>query len=268
MGGAGQQHPSLITLLTDFGSQDGYVGVMKGVILGINPQVTLVDLSHDLPPQDVIAAALVLQAAQPYFPPETIHLAVVDPGVGTARRALALRVRDQFWVGPDNGLFHLVLEGQRGFQAVCLENSTYFLPQVSATFHGRDVFAPVAAHLSTGVSLSDFGPPLTDPVHLNLPVPAISSRLIQGQVIHVDHFGNLISNIRFAELETWRQGRPLEVRVGGHHSARLVRTYGQGSPGELIALEGSHGYLEIACAQANAALVLVGGRHLPIAIMA
>ncbi|OPX20141.1 MAG: hypothetical protein BZ151_05345 [Desulfobacca sp. 4484_104] len=268
MGGTAQQHPSLITLLTDFGSQDGYVGVVKGVILGINPRATLVDLSHDLPPQDVIAAALVLQAAQPYFPPETIHLAVVDPGVGTARRALALRVRDQFWVGPDNGLFHLVLEGQRGFQAVCLENSAYFLPQVSATFHGRDVFAPVAAHLSTGVSLSEFGPPLTDPVRLHLPVPAISSQLLRGEVIHVDHFGNLISNIRFSELEIWRQGRSLEVLVGGHHRVRLVRTYGSGAPGELIALEGSYGYLEIACVQGNAAQLLGGGRQLSIAVMA
>ncbi|MBW1918192.1 MAG: SAM-dependent chlorinase/fluorinase [Deltaproteobacteria bacterium] len=265
---AGQPQWSLITLLTDFGCQDGYVGIMKGVILGINPQVTLVDLSHDLPPQDVIGAALVLQAAHPYFPPDTIHLAVVDPGVGTARRGLALRVRNQFWVGPDNGLFHLVLEGQPDFRAVGLENPAYFLPQVSATFQGRDVFAPVAAYLSTGVPLDRLGSPVIDPVPLNLPVPEISSRCLRGQVIHVDHFGNLISNIRFSDLENWLQGRPINLQVGNTRITRLVRTYAQVAPGELIALKGSHGYLEIACAQGNAAQLLGGGRQFPIEILA
>ncbi|MFP3867942.1 MAG: S-adenosyl-l-methionine hydroxide adenosyltransferase family protein [Desulfobacteraceae bacterium] len=267
MGGAGQSQRRLITLLTDFGGQDGYVGIMKGVILGINPQVTLVDLGHDLPPQDVLGAALVLQAAHPYFPPQTIHLAVVDPGVGTDRRALVLRVRNQFWVGPDNGLFHLIIEGQTDFQAVALENDGYFLPKVSATFQGRDIFAPVAAHLSTGVPLSSLGPRLTDIRPLLLPAPAFSPQRIRGEVIYVDHFGNLVSNIRYSDLGAWRQERPVYLQVGHTRITGLAATYGQALPGELIALEGSHGYLEIACAQGNASQVLGGGRQLPLEVL-
>lgn len=256
----------IITLLTDFGEQDGYVGVMKGVILGLNPQVILVDLAHALPPQDIVAAALVLQAAQPYFPPETIHLAVVDPGVGTCRRALAIRCRKQFWVGPDNGLFHLILEGHPDFEAVCLENPAYFLPHVSATFHGRDVFAPVAAHLSRGVALSCFGPPIHDPVPLDFPPPEFDYQAIRGEIIHVDRFGNLISNIRFSELRTWQQERPVVLEVGSTRVSRLSRTYAEVPPGELLALEGSHGYLEIACARGSAARILGGGARLPVRV--
>jgi S-adenosyl-L-methionine hydrolase (adenosine-forming) len=256
----------LITLLTDFGQQDGYVGSMKGIILGINPQVNLVDLSHDLPPQDVAAGAFMLQSVFPYFPPGTIHLAVVDPGVGTSRHAVAVRCREQYWVGPDNGLFHLIINGRTDLQAVILENPAFFLPEISATFHGRDIFAPVAAHLSRGVSLSAFGPPLASLQPLDFPQPAIGPESIKGGIIYVDHFGNLVSNIRSAQVEALLQEAPLVLQVGRTHIRGLVRTYAEAPAGELIALAGSHGYLEIACVQGNAAQVLQAGRGTTVEI--
>ena len=149
----------IITLLTDFGNLDSYVGIMKGVMLSLNPDAVLVDLTHGVPPQNTISGAFLLAEAAPYFPPGTIHLAVVDPGVGTSRRALVARAREQFWVGPDNGLFYLVFQEGPPPEAVSLENSDYFLKSVSSTFHGRDVFAPVAVHLSLGTPLAAFGPP-------------------------------------------------------------------------------------------------------------
>ncbi len=256
----------LITLLSDFGDQDGYVGVLKGVILGLNPEAVLVDLSHQVPPRDILAGAFILQGAVPYFPPGTVHLAVVDPGVGTDRRPLALYSRGHFFVGPDNGLFHLALGGDRHFQAVRLDNPAYFLPQVSATFHGRDLFAPVAAHLSRGVPLADLGPPLADPLPLALPALQVATDVLTGQIIHLDRFGNLISNIPGDTLFSWAAGRPLAIRVAGGHRVQLVRTYGDAASGELVALVGSHGYVEIACAQGSAADRLPGGLGLQVAV--
>jgi hypothetical protein len=256
----------LITLLTDFGHQDGYVGSMKGIILGINPQVNLVDISHDLPPQDVAAGAFILQSVFPYFPPRTIHLAVVDPGVGTSRKAVAVRCREQYWVGPDNGIFNLIVNGRADLQAVILENPAFFLPEIAATFHGRDIFAPVAAHLSRGVSLFAFGPPLSALQPLDFPEPAIGPETIQGRIIYVDHFGNLVSNIRGAQVEALLKKAPLVLQVGRTQIRRLVRTYAEAPPGELIALAGSHGYLEIACVQGNAAQVLQAARGTAVEI--
>ena len=183
---------ALITLLSDFGTQDAYVGSMKGALLSLNPQILPVDLTHEVPPQDIRAAALILASVAPCFPPGTIHLAVVDPGVGGSRRALAAHCLDQFWVGPDNGLFHLIFHQASSLNIVSLENPDYFRPQVSATFHGRDVFAPVAAHLSLGVELRRFGPRITDPVALNLPEPRFGPEAIRGEIIYVDKFGNLM----------------------------------------------------------------------------
>jgi S-adenosylmethionine hydrolase len=243
----------VITLLTDFGTKDAYVGSVKGVILGLNPEAVLVDLTHDLPPQDLVAGALVLAAAAPYFPPGTIHLAVVDPGVGSSRRALAARGGGQFWVGPDNGLFHLVFQASPQLTIVSLENPAYFLPRVSATFHGRDIFAPVAAHLSLGVELPRFGPPVADPASLNIPEPQFLPEAVWGEVIYVDRFGNLVSNLAAADLKDWLGGRNFSLRVGPLNLEGLARTYAEAAPGEFLALEGSHGYLEIACALDNAA---------------
>jgi S-adenosyl-L-methionine hydrolase (adenosine-forming) len=257
---------AIITLLTDFGSRDEYVACLKGVILGINPAAVLVDLSHEVLPQDIRAGAFILAAAAPYFPPGTIHLAVVDPGVGTGRRALAARTRGQFWVGPDNGLFHLILAGRADLEVVSLENPVYFLPQVSATFHGRDLLAPVAAHLSLGVELSQLGPAVTDPVRLPWPEPLVSEKLMRGEIIYVDRFGNLVSNIAAAVLHSWLREGNFRLRAGKAALTRLHRTYGEAAPGEMVALMGSHGYLEIACALGSAARKLKAGVGLTLEV--
>lgn len=258
--------PPIITLLTDFGLQDAYTGIMKGVILGLNPDVRLVDLSHGVPPQDILAGALMLQSAWEFFPPGTIHLAVVDPGVGPRRRALAAACGDRFLVGPDNGLFSLVFAEQTPDVLVSLKNPRYFLPKISATFHGRDIFAPVAAHLSLGACLDDMGPALPDPVRLNWPIPRFAATKVTGHVVAVDHFGNLISNISFAKLAHWLQGRSPRFRVRGQEIFRLAATYSEVPTGTLLALEGSHGYLEIACREGRAAGILAAGVGAPVEV--
>jgi S-adenosylmethionine hydrolase len=256
----------LITLLTDFGTRDAYVGSMKGVILSINPEANLIDLSHEVPPQDIRAGALLLAAAAPFFPPGAIHLAVVDPGVGGDRRALAAHCQGCYWVGPDNGLFHFILGQAADFTLVSLENPAYFRPQVSATFHGRDIFAPVAAHLSLGVDLDRLGPRITDPVVLDLPQPVFAPGVINGEIIAVDRFGNLISNLRLAQLTAWLAQAEMRLQAGPLTLTGLARTYAQAAPGEFLALEGSHGFLEIACAQDNAARRLKAGVGLAVEI--
>jgi S-adenosyl-L-methionine hydrolase (adenosine-forming) len=257
---AGQTSPrGIITLLTDFGSRDEYAACLKGVILGINPAAVLVDLSHEVPPQDIRAGAFILAAVAPYFPPGTIHLAVVDPGVGSGRRALAARARGRFWVGPDNGLFHLILAGRDDLEVVSLENPAYFLPQVSATFHGRDLFAPVAAHLSLGVELSQLGPAVNNPVRLTWPEPLVSEKLMRGEIIYVDRFGNLVSNIAASVLNSWLRRGNFHLQAGKATLTRLHRTYEEAAPGEVVALVGSHGYLEIACVLGSAARKLKAG---------
>ena len=260
---AGVPSPSsrpIITLLTDFGTRDAYVAAMKGVLLGLNPRAVLVDVTHEVPAQDVVAGAFILAQAAPYFPPGTIHLAVVDPGVGTGRRALAALARGQFWVGPDNGLLPWAWGSSPDLTVVSLTATNYFRPQVSATFHGRDLFAPVAAHLSLGVDLLSFGPPVPDPLPLPFPAAVWNPGKIEGQIIYVDHFGNLVSNVPAAELQAWLQNRGLTVRLGSHTISGLAATYEDAAPGELLALSGSHGYLEIACNQDHAARRLGLGR--------
>ena len=257
---------NIITLLTDFGTRDAYVASMKGAILNLNPEAVLVDLSHEIPPQDVRAGALILAQAAPYFPPGTIDLAVVDPGVGSLRRALAACCRGHFWVGPDNGLFHLIFRQAFPLNIVALENPVYFRPQVSATFHGRDIFAPVAAHLSLGVDLSRLGPSITDPVLLDWPEPSFVPEAIRGEIIYVDHFGNLVSNVRAGELAAWRGNQAIKLQVGSLTIVELARTYFDVAPGEILALVGSHGFLEIACAMDNAARRLNAAVGLPVEI--
>ncbi len=249
----GPGSPSIITLLSDFGTQDAYVASMKGVILGLNPQAVLVDLSHEVPPQDIRAGAMVLAGAAPHFSPGTIHLAVVDPGVGGPRRALAAQGAGQFWVGPDNGLFHLVFSGVTPMTIVSLENPRFFRSRVSATFHGRDIFAPVAAHLSLGVELALLGPTILDPVPLVLAPPVFTAAKVQGEIVHVDHFGNLVSNIQAGELRAWAAGHNFQLKLGSLKIEGLARTYSDVAPRDFLALEASHGYVEIACALDNAA---------------
>ncbi|MBW1989042.1 MAG: SAM-dependent chlorinase/fluorinase [Deltaproteobacteria bacterium] len=252
----------VISLLTDFGNADEYVGVMKGVILSITPDVRLVDLCHELPPGAVAAAGAMLEASWRFFPQGTVHLCVVDPGVGTERRVLACSGQGHFFVAPDNGLLgHLVRAGVIT-DAASVEDPGFFLEQVSDTFHGRDVFAPVAARLASGLSPSELGTPLYpgDLVFLDRPGPVRGEpHALAGQVIWVDRFGNLITDIRAEELGRLT-GAPgfgnVRVEAAGRPLGTLRRTYSDVKPGELLALVGSRGLLEIACNMGSAQKVL------------
>jgi hypothetical protein len=250
----------IITLTTDFGLQDGFVGTMKGVILAICPQARIVDLSHAVPPQDVLAGALLLGRAAPYFPSETVHLAVVDPGVGTGRRGLAARLGNAFFVGPDNGLLTPLLEAAEAdglpVEMVELADPKYRLASVSRTFHGRDIFAPAAAHLASGVPLAEFGPALADPVRLALPRAERTPDGWRAHVIAVDAFGNLATDLPVAEI---RAPARVVVRCAGHEVRGLVRTYGERPAGSLVALVDSAGRLEVAVVNGSAARLTGAG---------
>lgn len=240
----------LITLLTDFGLQDSYVGVMKGVIAAINPTVKIVDLTHQIPPQDVLAARFNLMNAVPFFPAGTVHVAVVDPGVGSQRRAIALQTSRTLLVGPDNGLFCGVLEQEPILRAVELTNLRYWrTPNPSTTFQGRDIFAPVGAYLASGLPLKELGRAIDPDTLLRLPLPSCHQQgngLI-GCIQYIDGFGNLITNIPAALVAhpAWT------VQIG---SFRLPRqpTYSAVSQDTLVALVGSHGWVEVAMNGGNA----------------
>jgi S-adenosylmethionine hydrolase len=239
----------IITLTSDFGLADGYVGIMKGVILGICPEARLVDLSHDIAPQNVAQAAFVLTHAAPYFPAGTIHLAVVDPGVGSSRRPIVVQTSHALFVGPDNGLFTYALteEGCQAWELIC---PAFWLPQVSRTFHGRDIFAPVAAHLARGVPPWQLGRPVADLVRLPLAEPGrCADGRITGQVIYTDRFGNLITNVP-AE---WVEGRRWRVEIVGQRIDGPRATYAAVERGALLALVSSAGTVEIAVREGNAA---------------
>lgn len=244
--------PPIITLLTDFGLRDGYVAAMKGVILSLAPEAVLVDISHDLPPQDVTAAAFVLASCWQFFPEGTIHLAVVDPGVGSNRRAVAVAAQGHSFVAPDNGLLSLALAEAPSFDAVTLTNPLYWrTPTPSHTFHGRDVFAPVAAHLAKGIPLAALGEPLGDLVRLPWPQPLpLAAGGWRGEVVYIDRFGNAITNLPGALVEPYREGW---FYAGPFRLRGLAGTYAEVEPGTPLALIGSHGYLEIAIREGNAA---------------
>jgi S-adenosylmethionine hydrolase len=245
---------SFISFMTDFGLKDGNVGVMKGVIWRIAPQAQIADLSHTISPQNVPEAALILVRAAPFFPEGTIHLVVVDPGVGTARRPIAARLGPYYFVGPDNGVVTMLLERAENegwpIEFVQLDRPKYRLPQVSNVFHGRDIFAPAAGHLAAGVPLQELGSPVSDPVRLQLPRPERTPSGWRGEVIHIDHFGNISSNIRYEHL-----GQPAQatVRIDGVEIHGLVRTFGERPAGELIALYGSSGNLILSVVNGSAA---------------
>jgi len=242
---------SLITLTTDFGLADSYVGVMKGVMLGIDPTATIVDISHDITPQDVREAAYVIYTAYPYFPPDTIHVVVVDPGVGSRRRAIALRAAQACFVAPDNGVLSYVLAREGMSEAVGLTNPRYHRPTVSRTFHGRDIFAPVAAHLARGVPLAELGGPLTEVVTFPLPQPRVlPDGDVAGHVLHIDRFGNLVLDVREGDGIL---GKGLVLEAAGCRIQGLGRTFSDVPAGELVAYIGSSGHLEIALREGNAA---------------
>jgi S-adenosylmethionine hydrolase len=244
----------LVTLTTDFGIGDGTVGMMKGVILGINPDASIVDLTHNLPPQAIHPAAYVLRRAYQYFPPGTIHVVVVDPGVGTDRRPIALQAPHVSFVAPDNGALTYVLDhlqaGGHPLRLLHLDDPTYWLPQVSNVFHGRDIFAPVAAHLSLGTSIEDLGSPIDDPVRLPAPHLSRQPGKITGQVMYVDHFGNLLTNIPAPHLSSL--GNSVTTSVGRTQIRGLSPTFAQGAPGKPIAYIDSSGHLAIAAVNASA----------------
>jgi S-adenosylmethionine hydrolase len=238
-----------ITLLTDFGLQDPYVGVMKGVIATICPTAPVIDLTHQIPPQNIAAARFALLSAYPYFPPGTIHTVVVDPGVGTARRAIALRTELGYLVGPDNGVFSGIIQHHGVLEAVALTSRRYWRsPFPSATFHGRDIFAPVAAHLAAGVAFADLGSEIgLDTLNREgLPPVQPQPNGLLGQIQAIDRFGNLITTVPAERVVA-------EATVTlGHHTAPIVTTYGTSPQGHLVALIGSHGWLEVAVNHGNA----------------
>jgi hypothetical protein len=258
---------AIITLTTDFGTRDAYVAEMKGVMLGIaatsGQPITLVDITHEVAAHDVTEGALALDAAVPFFPAGSIHLAVVDPGVGTERRGLVVRTERGLFVGPDNGLFTPFLEAAGRWEAWNLRADEYRLAAVSRTFHGRDIFAPAAAHLATGVPPERFGPPVQDPVRLAWTTVRAVSGTVAGAVLHIDRFGNLVTSIRAETLEG--VGRGLRIRLGGR-PLPLVGTYGELQAGQAGALVGSSGRLEIAVREGSAAARFKARRGTPVVV--
>lgn len=254
----------LVTLLTDFGTADYFVGAMKGAVLAANPHAAVVDLTHDIPAHDVEAGAFTLAAACETFPEGTVHLAVVDPGVGSPRRPLAVEGGGHLFVGPDNGVFGHVYERVKNFRAFHLTNEGYFRKHVSSTFHGRDIFAPVAAAISLGVRVEELGPQVEDFERLPLAAPQrLPDGTLSGAVIHVDRFGNLITNATPRDLPGASPGGDLLILVGGRE-VRSVRRFfaeeGDDAAGEPFAIWGSAGLLEIAVFRDSAARVLGAGR--------
>lgn len=263
----------IITLLTDFGSRDEYAGLMKGVILSINPAAAIVDLTHRIDRQDIVQAAFAIQAAYRYFPAGSVHLLVVDPGVGTARALLALEMQKQYFVAPDNGVLTLLFKEDMAVRLVRLTNSNFFLDSVSQTFHGRDIIAPVGAHISLGVDLHQLGDEITpaDAVRLkNIhPYTTVSGEIV-GTVVAVDHFGNLISNIDYQMLQRAAQTAPedkIRIQIASHTIDGICRTYENVEPNSALGLIGSRGYLEIAVNKGNAARILNAGKGDPVRVI-
>ncbi len=270
--------PRVITLLTDFGNQDAYVGIMKGIIAGINPFANIVDICHSIPPQGIFSGAYLLFSFYKYFPRKTIHVAVVDPGVGSRRDIVCVETKDYFFLVPDNGILSFIVQEERLKSIFRVTNSKYFLPSPSNTFHGRDVFAPVAAHLSLGVKPQQFGIRVNQLEQLDMPKPVQKKAgQVEGQIIYIDRFGNLITNITKEYLIKGAGGQKPEVRskkpdafektskdkmllkydtiettIGKKKIIGLSKTYTDVKPGEPLVLFGSAGFLEVSINQGNA----------------
>jgi S-adenosylmethionine hydrolase len=261
----------IITLTTDFGLHDAYVGAMKGVLLSVCPDLQIVDITHLLPPQDLQTAALLLPDVVPYYPAGSVHVVVVDPGVGSDRRGMVMRLDfadgPRWLVGPDNGVFTVVLDRAQSFDAVALTEPRFWRNPPSSTFHGRDIFAPVAAHLACGVELGAFGPSLADPLRLAfaMPQPTPTGGLT-GNILTIDHFGNCVSNISVADLTAYGLLETLTVKIGTQQLQGVLRTYSEAASGAALALIGSSGYLEVAIRDGNAAQVLGISRGMPLTI--
>ncbi len=248
---------TIITITTDFGEKDGFVGTMKGVIWGIAPEAQIADITHEIPPQDILTGAIALWRAAPFFPAWTIHVAVVDPGVGTSRRPMAARIGEQYFVGPDNGLFTpMIVDAEKvGGKTVFvhLDKPEYWLNNVSHTFHGRDIFAPVAAHLAMGVSLEALGSRFANPTRILLPQPEKLTDGWRAHITVIDAFGNLTTDLSASALEKLDG---LRIRIAGREIDGLSTSYGQRAVGDLVALVDSEGYVEVAVVNGNAAQAL------------
>jgi S-adenosylmethionine hydrolase len=254
---------AIITLLTDFGLRDHFVGALKGVLLKLNPDLTLVDISHLIPPQDIHSGAFTLNQTCFYYPAGTIHLAVVDPGVGSERKALAVTAGGHFFVAPDNGLLTHVMESQEDCTAYEITADHYYMKPVSSTFHGRDIFAPIAAWISRGIPLHQLGPVVPNPVKLQIPaLKRVRDSLIQGTILAVDHFGNLITNLKPADVP-----QTFKMMAGQKEITSMRKTYAEGVPGELFVIPGSTGYLEISIKNGSAAAQLNLKAGFPIGVI-
>lgn len=243
--------PSPITLTTDFGLADGYVGVMKGVILDILPWAKIIDITHEIEPQNIRQAAYVLGTVSPYFPKNTVHVVVVDPGVGTVRRPIAVFTRTACYVGPDNGVFSRVYAYEDVVEIRELKNPYYHRSEISKTFHGRDIFSPTAAYIAAGVSHQSLGPLVTDPVHFAITEPQRQADgVIVGEIVYTDHFGNCISNIPTAWLQ---ESSDWLITVAGHELQGFYPTYGHVEIGQAVVVGGSEELVEVAIRNGNAA---------------
>jgi S-adenosylmethionine hydrolase len=258
---------AIITLTTDYGTNDHLVGTLKGVILKINPDVTIVDITHQVSPYDLLDGALAIGSAYAYFPARTIHVVVVDPGVGTERRPLLVSSENQYFVAPDNGVLSLVYEKDANIVVRHANAEHYYLQPVSKTFHGRDVFAPLAAWLSKGWQTASMGEEIQDYKRFALPRPKSSDGVVNGIVMRVDNFGNLVTNFRSDDLpEAAVQTGKLSLQVGTQSVSRLVETFALGKAGEPVAYVGSSGYVEIAVNKGNASRTLGIGRGKPVVL--
>lgn len=243
---------SVITLLTDFGHRDYFVGAMKGVILSSNPAANIVDISHEVPPQNIEAAAFNLLCCYQTFPEGTVHVAVVDPGVGSDRKPILVECAAQFFVGPDNGIFSWICDREKKWRAFELINGKFFRPSVSRTFHGRDIFASVAAALSKGSAPEELGPPVTEIVQLSSLEPmAVGGDRIEGRVIHIDHFGNCVTNLTSENCP-----RPSKLIINEVEIVSFREFFAEGAEGEVFGVIGSAGFIEIAATNASAASIL------------
>lgn len=248
---------SFLTLLTDFGIEDGYVGAMKGVIWQIAPETQIADLTHHVPAQDIFTGSYLLARSSTYFPQGTVHVAVVDPGVGTTRRPLAAKIGAHYFVGPDNGLITFLVQQAAAKGEVCqyvhTNRQEYWLPDVSRVFHGRDIFAPVGAHLCRGVPLEAFGDPINDPILFEIPRVQQTAKEIIGAVLQIDHFGNITTNIGD---EILKGKTPIKIRYQNINFGPLAQSFAEKAPGEWVALIDSYHHLSLSMVNGNAAATL------------
>ena len=258
--------PAIITLTTDFGTGSRYVAAMKGVILSLNPSACLIDISHNVPPQDIAAGAIALAETAPYFPPNTIHIAVVDPGVGSQRRIVYARIGSQHFIAPDNGLLSRLAFHERPTKIIDINDPRFWLPEVSTTFHGRDIMAPVAARLSLGLSPEELGQPLERLTELPWPEVQRVANQIDGEVIEVDSFGNLITNITREMLDGVPTDESVNIICDEHQTQGIFATYSDQPPMTLVALVGSGGKLELAIVEDNASIMLGVKKGAPVRV--